>query len=712
MSTSAGGEWHTSRIPVNGFDAATESTAQGMTVSDSAAQRAEQTPPADAYSSTMRPATPPALVTTQAGIESFTVGPSGNPIVYVLRTVVGEAYRSYLWLVGRAGGRPRRLTSGAVRDTAPAISPDGTQIAFVRSPAGKEDVKPQVWILSIRGGRPRRLTRQPGGAGQPLWSPDGTTIAFVGEAGDDRFVVGFNPRRPKRTPTARHFTRLDYRDDTSGWLGRRSHLWTIPAQPGGTATQLTRGDFDVTHPAWRPDGAAIAFAADTGPDGNVAPRITILAAAVPSGDVAELASLAGDADRPAWSPDGRWLAFLGTDTADPPDETLIGLWIQAVPGGAPRSLEVAPDRSVGIGAWADLVITGDDPGPAWLSAEELAVVVAERGRNIPYRVRLDGASSALTEMPRLVTAAVATRGGTVTIAAGDDGRGADLFALEPGGAARRLTGNGSAWQDRFARPVLDERWVDGPAGPIQVWLASPAGATDGPVPTVVILHGGPTGAHAPGGRMDVIMLCAAGYRVAMPNPRGSDSFGAAWIAALGGRWGEVDAADILAVVDNLVDAGLSDPQRLGVMGLSYGGYLTQWLVGVTGRFRAAVSENGVANQVSTWANSFFGVHYNRRARLGDPLTPDGVTKLWATSPLRNVSSVHTPLLMLQAEEDRNCPAGDNEQFFTALKVLGREVEYVVYPEEHHGMKDEGRPDRRIDRMERILAWFERWMPVG
>ena len=356
--------------------------------------------------------------------------------------------------------------------------------------------------------------------------------------------------------------------------------------------------------------------------------------------------------------------------------------------------------------------TGDAPGPVWRSANELVVVIADRGRDVPYLVRLDGGSGPLTDADRLVAAAVAADAGTVVIAAGCDGRGTELYAVDDGGALRRLTRNGSAWQDRFPWPRLEERWVNGPGGPIQVWLASPAGVGAEPAPTVVILHGGPTGAHAPGGRMDAIMLCAAGYRVAMPNPRGSESFGAEWIAALGGRWGGVDAADIEAVLDDLVAGGLSDPARIGVMGLSYGGFLTQWLVGTSDRFRAAVSENGVANQISTWANSFFGVHYDRRAKLGDPLTPEGVERLWATSPLRNVANVSTPLLMLQAEDDRNCPAADNEQFFAALKVLGREVEYVLYPEEHHGMKDEGRPDRRIDRMERVLAWFERWMPAG
>ena len=267
--------------------------------------------------------------------------------MYALRTVVGERYRSHLWLVPVAGGRARRLTSGAVRDAAPAFAPDGKRVAFVRTPAGDADAKPQVWLLTLGRARPRRLTGMPHGAGAPSWSPDGATIAFVAEAGDDRFAVGLDPRKPKRAPTARRITRLDYRDDTSGLLGRRSHLWTVAAEPGGRPTQLTSGDFDVANPAWRPDGSAIAFAADCGPDANISPRTTILAVSLPGGELAEVAALAGDADRPAWSPDGRRLAFIGTDQPDPPDDALIGLWVQDLPGGLPRRLEAAHDRSRG-----------------------------------------------------------------------------------------------------------------------------------------------------------------------------------------------------------------------------------------------------------------------------------------------------------------------------------------------------------------------------
>jgi dipeptidyl aminopeptidase/acylaminoacyl peptidase len=146
-----------------------------------------------------------------------------------------------------------------------------------------------------------------------------------------------------------------------------------------------------------------------------------------------------------------------------------------------------------------------------------------------------------------------------------------------------------------------------------------------------------------------------------------------------------------------------------VLGLSYGGFMVHWLIGTSDRFKAAVSENGVANQISSWANSDTGVEYNRASLLGDPLTHGGMLKLWRQSPLSNVANIRTPLLMFQGEADRRCPPGDNEQFFTALRVLGREVEYVLYPDEFHTFAVTGRPDRRIDRMTRMLDWFDHYI---
>ena len=657
----------------------------------------------------MTDASPRALVRAQVALEAFRLSPDGSGVAYVLRRVRGDDYESHLWMRPYRGGRARQLTRGSVRDGSPAISPDGRWLAFVRSPVGVEDAAGQAWVLPLDGGEPWRLTSLKFGVSSAHWSPDGTRLALVAPSGDNRFIVG--EEKKGKTPRARRITRLDFRDDESGHVVRRAHLWVMPFRAGATPRQLTSGDLDVLHPAWAPDGRRIAFAADRGPDANISPRSQIWSVVADAAKprIRELVSLAGDADRPAFSPDGRRLAFIGTDVEDPPDEVTPDVWVLDLPSGTPRNLTAGLDRPVGEWAWCDLLMSEEAPGPSWMSNDAVAVIVGDRGRDIPYCVTLDGSAAPMIDASLQIAASgLDAVGERVAIAAAVEGGAGEVWAVEDG-RVRQVTREGSAWQRRFAGVELEELTLDGPAGPIQAWLASPRAAGRRRLPTVLHLHGGPTGAWGPGGTLDEMALCAAGYRVLMPNIRGSATFGSSWIRGLSARWGDADAEDALAALDGAVKLGLTDPKRVAVMGLSYGGFLTHWLIGVTDRFAAAVSENGVANQASAWANSYFGVHFNRRAGLGDPLSDKGHAALWRSSPLRNARNVRTPLLMLQAEEDRICPPADNEQLFTALKVLGREVEYILYPDEHHEMKNHGRPDRRIDRIERTLAWFARYL---
>ena len=683
-------------------------------------------------------------------VEELDVLPDGSAAVVARRVVRDGRYHRHLWLVDLVGrSAPRRLTSGAVRDGWPRVSPDGRTVAFVRADAVDDDAPGELCAVAIRTGGVRRLAKASNGIGsfdELAWSPDGRRLALVCAVDPQRFVVGDRPpigsagaRSSKLpSPVARRVRRADWRWDEVGHRDHWSHLFVLEVGPAGRAAgsprQVTRGDWGVERIAWHPDGRTVAFAAAIDDDADLAPFTKIWAVDVDAGPRSKrsrpwmVLDAAGGATRPAWSPDGRWIAAVGVLEPWPFDDASPGMLLAPADAStAPRALSPELDRPVQNLADTDLngwYATGRH-GPLWADERTIVGVVTDRGRALPERWVIDPRSGAPLEAPAAserdahgpwadaVThaAVVAPGSDRVVVLATLDGRGMDVMTVDlavPPGARRFRTHStfGSSWQRPFVQPVMTRLEVPGPGGPIETWVASPPDAGDAPLPTIVDVHGGPLGCWAPAPHFEVAMLAGAGYRVVLPNVRGSTGYGRAWIAPQLGDWGGVDAADVHAALDHVVSIGWADPSRLGAIGLSYGGFVVNWLVGTSDRFAAAVSENGVTNQVSCWANSDSGPEYCRAARMGDPLTPEGVEALWRQSPLRHVASVRTPLLMLQAEADLRCPPQDNEQFFVALRHLRREVEYVLYPDESHTFSITGRPDRRIDRMRRVLDWFD------
>jgi dipeptidyl aminopeptidase/acylaminoacyl peptidase len=700
-------------------------------------------------------AEPTALIRSQVVLEEHDVSADGRFAVVVRRFVTGNRYRSHLWLVPLAApGRPRQLTSGRVRDTWPRIAPNGAAVAFRRStePPRAPRAAPspdRVLILTLHDGRPGRwfaLGLPRGRAVAELaWSPDGTRLALAMQDEAARFIVGPRPRRDK-PPLARRIGRIDWRDDEAGHVDHWDQLFVVPARRGARPVQLTRGDGAVVDIAWAPDGRQIAFASDRRPDADLRPRRSIWTVDVPGSAGSggqhhtgpselplprEVLALGGDAHTPAWSPDGRWLAAVGVVPEDALDDVAPALVVGPADGRGPAR-PVAPTLDRPVGVWIDTDLhgwmTSARATPCWVDAATIVAVVSDRGRAGPWRFRIDprtGRPAGDAQDPPavpLLDGDVATHSlavacapdvpadRRVTLLACLGGRPMELATAPldrvPRAPVRRTT-MGGRWAARRAWPAMRSVLAPGPGGPIETWIASPTAAPDGPLPTIVDVHGGPLGAWAPAPSLEVVLLCARGFRVLLPNIRGSAGYGRGWISPQLGDWGGVDAADIHAALDHAIALGLADPDRLGVLGLSYGGFMVNWLIGTTDRFRAAVSENGVTNQVAAWANSDTGVDYNRTSLLGAPLDPEGVARLWRQSPLAHVANIRTPLLLLQAEADRRCPPADNEQLFVALRVLGREVEYVLYPEEHHVYQATGRPDRRIDRMQRMLDWFDR-----
>lgn len=692
----------------------------------------------------------PADIARVVMMEELDVAPDGDVAVVGVRRIRRGRYESHLFVTPTARrARPVAITSGRVRDSSPRVSPDGSQVAFLRSDPDDDDAPNRLCTVSVAGGSVRRWAptgAKPGfGAIAEIeWSPDGRSIAFTAAVGPPRFIVGQRPEIGSAaslaaklpSPTARQITRTDWRWDGDGHRDHWAHLFVLELTRGARPRQITRGNWGVADITWHPNGRTVAFAADRGDEPDLEMYPQIWAVDVDAGPRSRrstprlLLGAAGGATSPAFSPNGRWLAAVGILPSQPLDDVSAGLLLGRSDGsGSPVALGADLDRPWGNSADTDLngwMVDGE-AGPIWVDDRTIVGVISDRGRSLPERWVIDAKTGALVEGPAAAarsepgpwadatTHAIASIGDGVVATLGTlHGRAMELMTvdLKDDATSRSFTAwttTGSAWQRRFSQPEMRRIDVTGEGGPIETWIASPPGVGDTMLPTVVDVHGGPLGCWAPAPHIEVAMLTGAGYRVVLPNIRGSGAYGADWIRPQLGDWGGVDADDVHASVDHVVELGLADPERLGVIGLSYGGFMVNWLVGTSDRFAAAISENGVTNQVACWANSDSGPFYSRSALLGDPFTAEGVEQLWRQSPLRHVAHVRTPLLMFQAEADLRCPPQDNEQFFIALRHLRQTVEYVLYPDESHVFSSSGRPDRRVDRMERMLDWFATYL---
>ena len=680
------------------------------------------------------------------------LSPDGRYAAVSLQTVAPgfDGYREALWLVPTDGSAaPRQVTLGARRDHHPRFSPDGATLGFIsdrrslvedetswpkREPKDREDIE-QVHLLPLDGGEARRLTDLPRGVDAFEWSPDGMRLVVVttshgATATDDDRRRGIDRTKHPGTPPPsdyRFIDRLDYMLNGTGFTyDRIGHLWLVDAATG-EATRLTDGRAADREPAWSPDGRRVAFSSNRRRDADIlSTRLDIHVV-----DVATRAVTAVTRGprsmffAPTWMPDGRTIAALG-HRIEGGAGSRNDVWLFAANGSdasptGGRNLSAVHDLMPGSGMNSD-VTRGEWPtlipskGGRWL---HLSAPID--GAYELWRIRVtDGRLERLTEGRHYISGWHAVPGGT------GHGRGGtriaylrstpteppDLWLLDTGGASRskprRLTRFNAAVLDDLdlREPVERHSSVDG--RDIQGWLL-PAG--EGSRPLVVEIHGGPHTLYGWSLIWEFQILVAAGMSVFYCNPRGSEGYGEAFNDANHRDWGTGPTRDVLAGVDALVEDGLADPERLGVTGGSYGGYLTTWIVGHDRRFRAAMTCRSVSDMSILFSTGdISGFDWPQLEFATTPWADPGYYR--EISPITYADAIRTPLLIQHSERDIRTTIAQAEALFTVLRSFRRPVRLLRVPEETHELTRSGTPYRRVENLRIVEGWFRHFLVEG
>jgi len=628
------------------------------------------------------------------------VSPDGAWVAYVVRTsdVEHDRLSSDIWMVRWDASETVQLTYTADSERQPRWSPDGRSLAFLA--ARGEGAKTQVWVLPRSGGEARAVTNLPGGVSDFAWAPEGRRLALIGTDPDPADPPSKDGTKKTAPPIV--VDRYQFKQDGQGYLtGIHDHLYVVDLGTG-RAEQLSRGAFDDALPSWSPDGRTIAISSKREGDPDRHENWDIyLVEAWPGGETRKLTTWDGaDNDpgqrtRAAWSPDGKAIAYL---QGGPPKYFFYDApAITSIPaaGGVSRAVAPGLDRAVRGVTWSD------DGQWLYFTLEEdrtirVARVAAAGGAPEPVSVGRDVVREfSLGPQGRIA----------VTVSRPDQPY--EVMALE-GGTLRPLTAHNRDLMQQIALGPVDGISVRSKDGTtVHAVVIKPPGFAPGTkYPTIAYIHGGapvPFNQDTFEFRFLWHYFASRGYVVVAPNYRGSSGRERAFIRAIFADWGHLEVEDVLAAVDHLVASGVSDPQRLGIGGWSYGGLTTNYTIATDRRFKAAVSGASESNMLAVWGTDQYIRQYD--VELGVPWK-NLQTYMKISYPFYQVENIKTPTLFMCGEKDFNVPLLNSEQMYQALRATGVATQLVIYPGQFHGLN---KPSYLRDRLERHVEWYDRFV---
>lgn len=639
------------------------------------------------------------------------LSPDGSLIAFTVHQCNAETNitSSATWLVESKAGKtqaPRQLTSaepGKHHDVAPRWSPDGQFLAFLSDRSGSM----QLYLLPLQGGEARQVSDLSQGITEYSWRPDSTALLAhsAWKPADDQNV-------PDTSTTSLVYTRLDEQFDGLGYKhGRHQQLWLISLDDG-TTTRLTSELVDLVESCWSPDGAEIAFCANRRPDPDLSTSMALWVLTLATDQMRRLTPEEGAAQMPAWSPDGQTIAYYYS--ADQTGTSNTSPWvINAHGNSAPRPAASSTRDFTCLRFVIDELHTIFLGRPLWFpDSQSLLITVQERGQVHLYRVDIehDQVVQLTSGNGCYIAPQLSQDGQTIAMVRTDWFTPGDIWSMDSNGENRRkLTGvnDGLLRSRQLVRPKRIT-WQSFDGLEIEGWLYLPPVVEGAKAPLILEIHGGPSLAWGDSYVHEFQVLAGKGYAVLAANPRGSTGYGEAFCQKSLHDWGGNDFRDLMAGIDHVITTEPVDGTRLGIGGLSYGGYMTNWAITQTNRFKAAVSRNGISYLPGVRLLSDESLSFDY---VMDEAGSDNAALQQNRSALTFADRITTPLLLLHADNDLRCPFSESLQLFVTLRKRKHMVELVRYPGVSHliDWPEFGTPGQRTDRLRRTAAWFERFV---